>query len=108
MKFEGTWHITDMENWDEEYFNMDVQAYIEIDKRGSGDFQFGLVTGQIDGEIVKEQSGEKLEFTWDGNDENDEACGSGWLKLKDKNTLEGKIKFHQGDSSLFTAERAKV
>jgi hypothetical protein len=106
MKFEGTWHITNMENWDEEYFNMDVQAYIEIDKRGSGDFQFGLVIGQLDGEIVKDQSGEKLEFTWDGNDENDEASGSGWLKLKDKNTLEGKIKFHQGDSSLFTAKRA--
>jgi uncharacterized protein YndB with AHSA1/START domain len=106
MKFEGTWHITDMENWDEDYFNMEVQAYIEIDKRGSGDFQFGLVTGQIDGEIVKDQSGEKLEFTWEGGDENDEASGSGWLKLKDKNTLEGKTKFHQGDSSLFTAERA--
>ena len=106
MKFEGTWHITDMENWDEDYFNMEVQAYIEIDKRGSGDFQFGLVTGQIDGEVVKDQSGEKLEFTWEGGDENDEASGSGWLKLKDKNTLEGKIKFHQGDSSLFTAERA--
>lgn len=106
MKFEGTWHITDMENWDEDYFNMEVQAYIEIDKRGSGDFQFGLVTGQIDGEVVKDQSGEKLEFTWEGNDENDEAFGSGWLKLKDKNTLEGKIKFHQGDSSLFTAEQA--
>lgn len=106
MKFEGTWHITDMENWDEDYFNMEVQAYIEIDKRGSGDFQFGLVTGQIDGEVVKDQSGEKLEFTWEGNDENDEAFGSGWLKLKDKNALEGKIKFHQGDSSLFTAERA--
>jgi flagellar hook assembly protein FlgD len=47
-----------------------------------------------------------LEFTWDGNDENDEASGSGWLKLKDKNTLEGKIKFHHGDSSLFLAKRA--
>jgi hypothetical protein len=106
MKLEGTWHITDMENWDEDYFNMEVQAYIEIDKRGSGDFQFGLVAGQIDGEVVKDQSGEKLEFTWEGNDESDAAFGSGWLKLKDKNTLEGKIKFHQGDSSLFTAERA--
>jgi hypothetical protein len=106
MKLEGTWHITDMENWDEDYFNMEVQAYIEIDKRGSGDFQFGLVTGQIDGEIVKDGSGEKLEFTWEGNDENDAAFGSGWLKLQDKNTAEGKIKFHQGDSSLFTAERA--
>ena len=45
MKFEGTWHINDMENWDEDYFNMDGQAYVEIDKRGSGNFQFGLVTG---------------------------------------------------------------
>ena len=106
MKFEGTWHITEMENWDEDYFNMEVQAYVEIDKRGSGDFQFGLVTGQIDGEIVKDKSGEKLEFTWEGNDENDEAFGSGWLKLKNKNTLEGKFKFHHGDSSLFSAKRA--
>jgi hypothetical protein len=53
MKFEGIWHITEMENWDEDYFNMEVQAYIEIDERGSGDFQFGLVTGAIDGEIVR-------------------------------------------------------
>lgn len=106
MSFEGTWHITEMENWDEDYFNMEVQAYIEIDKRGSGNFQFGLVTGQIDGEVVKDGAGKKLEFTWEGGDENDEASGSGWLKLKDKNTLEGKIKFHEGDSSLFSANRA--
>lgn len=106
MKLSGTWHIYEMENWDEDYFNMEVQAYIEINERGAGDFQFGLVTGQIDGEIVKDQSGEKLEFTWEGGDENDEASGSGWLRLKDKNTLEGKIKFHGGDSSLFSAKRA--
>jgi hypothetical protein len=106
MKFAETWYITEMENWDEDYFNMEVQAYIEIDKNGSGQFQFGLVSGQIDGEVVKERSEERFEFTWEGNDECDEAFGSGWLKLKDKNTLEGKIKFHLGDSSLFTAERA--
>jgi len=105
MKFVGTWHITEMENWDEDYFNMEVQAYITVNKLGAGDFQFGLVTGQLDGEIVRDGSDEKFEFTWQGNDENDEAFGSGWLKLKDKNILEGKIKFHQGDSSLFLAER---
>lgn len=105
MKFTGTWHIYEMENWDEDYFNMEVQAYIEINERGAGDFQFGLVTGQIDGEVVKDKSGEKLEFTWEGGDENDEAFGSGWLRLQDKNTLEGKIKIHGGDSSLFLAKR---
>jgi hypothetical protein len=55
MKFEGIWHITEMENWDEDYFNMEVQAYIEIDNRGAGDFQFGLVTGAIDGEIATDK-----------------------------------------------------
>ena len=105
MNFSGTWHIYEMANWDEDYFNMEVQAYIEINERGAGDFQFGLVTGQIDGEVVKDKSGEKLEFTWEGCDENDEASGSGWLRLQDKNTLEGKIKFHGGDSSLFLAKR---
>jgi len=105
MNFSGNWHIYEMGNWDEDYFNMEVQAYIEIDEKGAGDFQFGLVTGQIDGEVVKDKSGEKLEFTWEGGDENDEASGSGWLRLQDKNTLEGKIKFHGGDSSSFLAKR---
>jgi hypothetical protein len=104
MKFEGIWHITKMENWDEDYFNMEVQAYLEIDERGSGDFQFGLVTGAIDGELTTDKLGEKLEFTWEGGD--DRASGSGWLRLKDDNTLEGMIKIHGGDSSLFLAERA--
>lgn len=105
-KFTGTWHIEAMDMWDEDYFNMEVQAYITINKNNGGEFQFGLVTGMIDGAINQTASGEILEFTWDGSDECDEASGSGWLKLKDKTTLEGKIKLHHGDSSLFSANRA--
>lgn len=41
-EFVGTWHIYEMETWDEDYFNMEVQAYIEIDSRNLGHFQFGL------------------------------------------------------------------
>jgi len=41
----GIWHIYEMEAWDEEYFNMEVQAYIEVRKEDIGDFQFGLVKG---------------------------------------------------------------
>jgi hypothetical protein len=26
----GLWHIYEMEMWDEDYFNMEVQTYIEI------------------------------------------------------------------------------
>jgi len=31
---------------------MEVQAYIEIKPDGHGEFQFGLVSGQIDGEVI--------------------------------------------------------
>jgi len=106
-EFVGTWHIDEMELWDEDYINMEAQAYIEVDAQNMGHFQFGLVSGQMDGEIVEEGERRRLEFTWDGNDECDEAQGSGWLELTDENHLEGRIKFHHGDSSTFTAERAK-
>ena len=102
-KFTGKWHICEMEMWDADYFNMEVQAYIEIDENEMGRFQFGLVAGELDGETV---GSDTLEFTWDGNDECDEAQGSGWIKLKDENSLEGKIKIHHGDSSTFQAKRA--
>lgn len=100
--FQGKWHIYEMETWDEDYFNMEVQAFIKIDEKDMGHFQFGLVSGYIDGETI----GDRLEFTWDGNDECDPAQGSGWIELKDENTLKGKIKIHLGDSSKFRATRA--
>jgi hypothetical protein len=56
MNLAGIWHIYEMEMWDDSYFNMEVQAYIEIDEKGFVDFQFGLVIGQIDGEIIKENA----------------------------------------------------
>ncbi|MBN2015630.1 hypothetical protein JW766_02250 [Candidatus Dojkabacteria bacterium] len=104
-KYAGIWHIYEMETWDEDYFNMEVQAYIEIKPNGSGDFQFGLVSGQIDGEVAKDGNTERFEFSWDGSDECDPASGSGWFKLKDDKHIEGKIKIHHGDSSTFLAKR---
>ena len=107
MKYEGTWHIYEMEMWDEDYFNMEVQAYVRIDSEGLGEFRFGLVSGEIDGEIVEDGTDERFEFTWDGNDECDPALGSGWFRLKDKNSIEGRIKIHMGDNSAFSARRVK-
>ncbi len=49
--YQGTWHIYEMKMWDEDYFNMAVQAYLKMGASGGGDFQWGLVCGQIDGEI---------------------------------------------------------
>jgi hypothetical protein len=97
----GTWHIQKMEMWDADYFNMEVQAFLEINQNLKGEFQFGLVTGEISGKI----KGERFEFLWEGNDENDEANGGGWLQMKDDDTIEGEFIFYEGESSTFVAKR---
>jgi hypothetical protein len=106
MKYEGIWHIIQMDMWDEDYFNMEAQAFIRISSDNLGNFQFGLVSGDLDGEMVRIGNTERFEFTWEGNDENDPASGSGWLKFSTSEKLKGRIKFHRGDSSGFSAIRA--
>jgi len=107
MRYSGKWRITEMEMWDSDYFDMEVEAYIEINPDSSGEFQFGLVYGQINGKVAKDGDGEQFRFRWNGSDECDEASGSGWLKLKGKNSLNGYIKLHHGDSSNLVAKRMK-
>jgi hypothetical protein len=46
--FEGLWHIVSMSGWDEDYFNEEVQAFIELEANGTGHFQFGYVRGYMD------------------------------------------------------------
>src|SRR5215510_13758284 len=46
--FEGLWHIVSMDTWDEDYFNEEVQAFIEFEANGTGHFQFGYVSGYMD------------------------------------------------------------
>ena len=108
MNFTGTWIITEMEMWDADHFNMEVQAYIRIGVDGLGNFQFGLVSGGIDGEAVKLGNAERFEFTWEGQDEMDPVSGCGWLMSIGQNRVEGRIKIHLGDSSAFKAVRAEA
>jgi hypothetical protein len=102
----GMWHIYEMEQWDEDYFNMEVQAYIAITPENMGDFQFGLVSGSLDGYLENINGEERFAFTWKGNDEMDAARGSGWLQLSSKDQADGLIKMHNGDRSTFKARRA--
>ncbi len=107
MKYTGDWRIDEMDLWEADYLNIEVEAFISIDERGNGQFQFGLVSGNIDGKVIKRKSETRLEFTWEGNDECDKASGSGWIQLRDDDTLDGEIKFHGGDRSSLVATRIK-
>jgi hypothetical protein len=34
----GEWHIQEMEMWDADYFNIEVQAYLKINQNLKGNF----------------------------------------------------------------------
>jgi hypothetical protein len=97
----GTWRIVEMELWDRDFVDLVEPAYITFSNDGLGEFAFGAVWGGIDCRFTP-QGGQ---FTWLGNDEMDEASGSGAVELKDDGTLAGTIRFHLGDESDFVARR---
>jgi hypothetical protein len=99
----GRWLIVSMSNWDEDYLNEEVQAFIEFEPGRRGEFHFGYVRGGMDYRDVLREGKPAVEFTWDGNDEMDPAQGRGWAVL-DGDRLKGMIFFHQGDESEFEAE----
>ena len=105
--FKGKWHIQEMSEWDAEYLNEEVQAFIEVKAGGQSKFQFGYFVGFMDGKIVDHPNGKRFEFTWDGSDENDPVNGFGWFQKKSIDQIEGEIRFHNGDDSTFVAVMAK-
>jgi len=96
-----------MTEWDEDYINMAVQAFIEFDPKGMGEFQFGLVRGSIDYRETERDSKPAVEFSFEGVDEMDPCTGRGWA-VSQGDELHGMIFFHQGDESGFVAKRAKT
>jgi hypothetical protein len=103
--FVGLWHIISMETWDEDFFNEEVQAFIELEENGTGHFQFGYVQGYMDWRPTTRDEEPAVEWSWEGNDEMDPAQGRGWAKLTD-DELHGMIFIHLGDESEFVAKRA--
>ena len=100
----GNWRITGMEVWDADYFDMEVPAHFTIRKDLTGEFQFGLVQGDLDGRVDLDNGAMRLEFSWSGCDENDPMSGRGWMQV-DGDQAEGRIFIHLGDDSAFTAVR---
>lgn len=52
-----------MEEWDQEYVNMEVPRYFTFKKDGTGHFQFGLVQGDMDCRAEAVGGIERIEFS---------------------------------------------
>ena len=102
----GDWRITHMIQWDTDYVGMDGPAYLRIRENGMGDFQFGLVHGELMARIRRVDDVVRVDFEWEGADENDPASGHGWLKIRG-DQAEGCFCFNDGDDSDFAAVHAR-
>jgi len=101
----GHWRITQMEMWDQDFVDAEVEGYVRLDDGGSGEFQFGYVHGLIDHDLGRRDGRPAAEWSWEGNDEMDPASGRGWAALQDDGTIKGKLSFHRGEKSGFVAIR---
>ncbi len=77
-RFSGTWHIEEMEVWSSDHLHLLGPANITFDDDGLGSFQFVAVVGFIDCQFSERNGLPLVEFSWQGNDDNDDACGRGW------------------------------
>jgi hypothetical protein len=102
--YTGTWKITEMDQWDMDYIDMESPGCIVIDKNGQGKIHFGAVEVGIDCRIEPSGDGVCLEFSFEGNDECDPVSGRGWASI-DGEEMTGHIFFHLGDDSGFKAKR---
>lgn len=95
----GKWRIAEMPDYTDDFPDMMEPAYIFFDGNGGGEFAFGCVTGTIEGA----SDTDTVHFTWDGNNEMDDACGDGWAEVQPDGALKGEICFHGGDEASFIA-----
>jgi hypothetical protein len=96
------WRIVEMELWDKDYIDLEGPGFIKFDKGGKGHFRFGAVQGDLDCRVENYAETERIEFSWEGNNDADHACGRGWAVLRN-GTLHGRLLFHRGDESSFRA-----
>lgn len=105
-EFIGRWRIVHMDLWDKDYRDLVMPAYLLVERGGTGEFQFGTVAGGIDHRTEDRDGRKVLEFSWEGQNDNDPGCGRGWAAL-DGARLIGHLYIHLGDDSGFVARRTK-
>ena len=86
--------------WDRDALDLVVPAHVTFHADG-GVFEMIAVTGDIECRF----DGNRVEFSWTGNDEMDAARGRGWAEIGKDGKLHGRIFFHGGDDSSFVARR---
>jgi len=103
--FAGRWRIAEMDVWDNDYLDLLEPAYIAFKGASDGSFVFGAVKGWLDVRYGSRDGSACAEFSWEGYNDADPACGRGWVTLGTAGRLVGHIFIHNSDDSTFVAEK---
>src|SRR4051812_28158744 len=77
--FQGRWRITEMDLWDNDYLDLLEPAHITFTGGHDGGFVFGAVQGGLDARCGSHDGSACAEFSWEGVNDADPACGRGWV-----------------------------
>lgn len=102
--FIGTWRITHMGLWDQDFIDLVVEGFIRFDMQGQGEFQIGTVHGHLNFRSGEHESRYRLLFNWEGSVEDDHAKGRGWAEVGG-DFLRGHIYIDNHVDSTFKAQR---
>jgi hypothetical protein len=103
--FAGRWRIVETDVWDNDFLDEIEEAHITFHGGSDGEIVFGALSGSLDVRYGSREGSACAEFSWEGFDDNDAACGRGWATIGTASRLVGHIYIHKGDHSAFVCER---
>jgi hypothetical protein len=90
--------------WDSDALDCVAPAHLTFKQDGLGELHFIAVDGDVDHRLGERDGQPCVEFSWQGFDDSDPACGRGWGILVGEE-VHGEIFIHRGDYSTFRANR---
>ncbi|MBI1293200.1 hypothetical protein GC173_18500 [bacterium] len=103
--FAGRWRIAGMGTWDNEFLDLVEEAHLMFEGAADGEIAFGAVKGFLDVRYGARDGSACAEFSCEGHDDTDPACGRGWAVIGAAGRLVGHFYIHNGDDSGFVCER---
>jgi hypothetical protein len=103
--FAGRWRIVEMDQWGNDVLDLIEEAHLTFRDVAAGEIAFGALKGFLDVRYGARDGSACAEFSWEGHDDRDAACGRGWAMLGTAGRLVGHIYIHNGEDSGFVCER---
>jgi hypothetical protein len=75
------WRIVEMDVWDKDFLDLVEEAHLTFKGAADGEIVFGALKGFLDTRYGARDGAACAEFSSEGQDENDPACGRGWVTI---------------------------